>query len=110
MAKESLDNVARIAASKESLGGYPKALLDIIRELQGVTFTPVAGATAATNIPVTDIATEDTLVGVLSVDFAGGAIANLIAEASITSAGNIQCATTDTSAAKLIVVWLNKSG
>lgn len=71
--------------------------------------TIVAGDTATTNIAITDIALDDVLAGVVFLDFTTPANnAELLSEASITSAGNIQLDTTDTSAGYLIVTWLDR--
>lgn len=79
-----------------------------IYELQSLTTTLVAGTTATTNIAVTGIATEDTLQSVLMQDGTTKAVTNVSSEASITSAGNIQLATTDSTGNTLIVNWYNK--
>lgn len=84
----------------------------ILTEIQGLKITVVAGAGATTNIAVTGIATVDTLLSVLQLVGAGSDvtdIADRTGEASITSAGNIQLSSTDTSGSKLIVVWYDKS-
>ena len=76
----------------------------------------VSGAAAATDIAVTGIVTADTLLGVVKLDFTltegapntrTWAAADLLSEASITSDGNVQLATTDTSDAVLLVTWLS---
>lgn len=70
----------------------------------------LAGASASTNIAVTGIATEDTIIGCF--EFAtAAAIATLTdrtATTSITSAGNIQC-TDDTSSDALLLIWHDAS-
>lgn len=78
-----------------------------VRELQGLTMDVVAGADVDTNIAITGIAVEDTLMAVLHYT-AGAAVANLTSEAAITSAGNIQLTTTDTTGDQLVVFWFNK--
>ena len=76
----------------------------------------VSGAAATTNIAVAGIVTGDTLLGVVKLDFTltegapnnrTWAAADLLSEASITSDGNIQLGTTDTSDAVLLVTWLS---
>lgn len=95
-------------------------LVAAIKELQRLSFSVVAGNTATTNIAVTGIATEDTIVAVLRADVAADtgtsatgnkvqALSAVTSEASITSAGNIQLSTTDTTGDTLIVVWFNKT-
>ena len=79
-------------------------------------FTVVNGAAAATNIAVTGIATTDKIVSVVKLDFtlAEGTpntrtwkASDLTSEASITSAGNIQLSTTNTTGEVLLVFWLD---
>ena len=78
-----------------------------IRELQGLTTAYVAnGSLAATNIPVPGIKTTDTLQSVVYYPTAGGV--QLITDASITSAGNIQSAATATNAGSLLVNYFIK--
>ncbi len=71
----------------------------------------VAGTTAAANIAVSGIATTDKIVAVVRVDLDAAAanidVDDLTSEASITSAGNIQLSTTNTTGDKLIVFWLD---
>jgi hypothetical protein len=74
-----------------------------IRELQGKATTVVAGAAATTDIAVTGIAVGDTLGSVLM--FAAGVPSDVSSEASITSAGNIQLSTTDSTGNQLVVEW-----
>lgn len=82
-----------------------------IRELQGLRFTLVAGAAAATNIAVAGIAVADTLVSVLrfDVDTTLRDITDVTSEAAIRSAGNIQLTTTVTTGDKLLVIWIDKA-
>jgi len=68
----------------------------------------VTGATAATNIAVTGIATEDTLISVIEHNATSALPTDRTATTSITSAGNIQCSAT-TSADSLVVLWLDNS-
>ncbi len=81
-----------------------------------VKFTVVNGTTAATNIAISGIATTDKIVSVVKLDFTltEGApntrtwdASDLTSEASVTSAGNIQLSTTDTSGEILLVLWLD---
>ena len=69
----------------------------------------VAGTTAVTNIAVTSITTKDVITSVThwSTTAAIATCVDLTSEASITSDGNIQLATTDTSSDSLLVVWLD---
>lgn len=78
-----------------------------ITELQGLTVNVVNGTTAATNIAVSGIALVDTLVSVIM--FTAGVPSDVTADASITSAGNIQLATVDSTGNKLQVMWFNKA-
>lgn len=80
-------------------------LYPIVKEIQGWSLSVVTGAAANTNIPVTGILLEDTIIKVVLVDFVGATVTEVAA--TITSNGNIQ--TTATSAAKaLLVYWYNK--
>lgn len=81
-------------------------LYSLLHELQGLKISVGTGAGAASNIAITSIATTDTLRAVFKV--AAGAWTDLTSEASITSAGNIQCSTTSTSGAKVVVIWYQK--
>ena len=81
-----------------------------------VKTTVVSGGAAATDIAVAGIVTGDTLLGVVKLDFTltegvpntrTWAAADLLSEASVTSDGNIQLGTTDTSDAILLVTWLS---
>lgn len=101
--------------NREGLSGSTlagKNLMRALREAQ-VKITVVAGTTSATNIAVTGIATEDTIVSCLRLNRDATAanidIADVTAEANITSAGNIQLTTTNTTGDTLIVVWANKN-
>lgn len=71
----------------------------------------VTGAAIDTNIAVTNILTTDTLFGVHRYDIDGApkvvGVSDLLSEASITSNGNIQCDTTDTTGDALAVFWHN---
>jgi hypothetical protein len=84
-----------------------------IQELQRLKFSVVAGSTAVANIAVTGILTEDTIVAVLRLDRDATAaninLADVTSEASITSNGNIQLTTTNTTGDTLVVVWFNKN-
>lgn len=100
-------------------------MLDAIKDLQtadlaSLAITIVDGDTADTNIPVTGITTSDSLVSVIEVviaadtgtDATGDKVTGLTdrtSEADITSAGNIQLDTTDTTGSQLVVFWLNAS-
>ena len=93
-------------------GGWSGSLRKILTELQGLKTSVVTGTTSATNIAVTGIKTEDTLQSVVGIDGDAAVLADsvidLTSEASITSNGNIQCSTTNTSAYRLIVNWWDK--
>lgn len=70
-----------------------------------------AGAAINTNIAITGIATTDKLVAVLQVEPDNGATGTMLtsrtSETSITSAGNIQLTTTNTTGKQLLVLWLD---
>ena len=71
----------------------------------------VNGTTAAANIAVTGIATGDKLVAVIGFDpdnaTPASQVQNFTSEASITSGGNIQLSTTDTTGFDLLVIWMD---
>lgn len=112
----ALTSLAELAAKERNLETLPAGagaggLLGLLTELQGLTFTSVAGAGTATNIAVSGIATEDTLLAVIhfqTTTYTPSTILNLVAEATITSAGNIQLSSTNTTGGRLLVIWLNK--
>jgi len=74
----------------------------------GLQFSLVNGAGASTNIAITNIATEDTLLLVLEFAQTSNDPTDRTSASSITSAGNIQC-TTATDNDKLLVVWNDNS-
>lgn len=86
-------------------GSGPGSAAAMIRELQGITQTVVAGAAASTNIPVPGIGAGDTILS--AVMFAAG-VPSMV-PASVTSAGNIQ-STTDTTGSQLLVTYFKKEG
>ena len=71
----------------------------------------VDGTTATTNIAVTGIATADKLVAVIGFDpdhaTPASQVQNFSGEASITSSGNIQLSTTNTTGFDLLVIWMD---
>ena len=77
-----------------------------LKELQSLKTEVLDGAAAVTNIAVTGIAVGDTIQS--AVMYAAGVPSNVTAEVSITSAGNIQLATTDSTSNKLVVNWFGK--
>lgn len=79
-----------------------------IRELQGKATTVVAGAAATTDIAVAGITMADTLGSVLM--FNSGTPSDVTSEASITSDGNIQLDTTNSSGNQLVVEWYSHVG
>ncbi len=79
-------------------------------------FSVVNGTTANTNIAVSGINTQDRIVSVVKLDFTlaeGGPntrtweASDLTSEASITSNGNIQLSTTNTTSEILLVFWID---
>ena len=79
--------------------------------------TVVTGAAADTDIGVSGITTGDTLMGVVKLNFTltEGApntrawdAEDLLSESSVTSDGNIQLDSTDTSGAVLLATWLSR--
>ncbi len=84
-----------------------RILKTAIEELQGLTKELVAGNSATTNIAIAGIKTTDTILSVLHLT-AGAASADLTSEASITSDGNIQLSSTDTTGDQLWVEFYSK--
>jgi len=76
-----------------------------INELQGLTTAVAAGAGAVTNIAVAGIKLTDTLQSVVM--FTAG-VPSVVTDASITSAGNIQCAATVTTGNTLVINYYVK--
>jgi hypothetical protein len=72
----------------------------------------LAGTTAAADIAVTDIATNDIIIfaGVFTASSSIASFADLTSECSVTSAGNIQFASTDTSGNDVWLIWEDTSG
>ncbi len=79
-------------------------------------FTVVNGTTANTNIAVSGINTQDRIVAVAKLDFTLSEgtpntrtweASDLTSEASITSNGNLQLFTTDTTGEILLVFWID---
>lgn len=85
-----------------------------IRELQGLKQQVVAGTTANTNIALAGATVaKTTIVGVIEhdPDKGGAGVSGLndrTSEAAITSDGNLQLDTTDTTGHELIVTTFNK--
>ena len=82
--------------------------LHVIRELQSKATAILAGAAATTNIALTGATTADTLGSVIH--NTAGTLADVTSEASITSDGNIQLSTTDTTGDQLVVEWYKHVG
>ena len=73
------------------------------------TFVVAAGAGTDTNMAVTGITMNDDLLSVVAFNGDGTAnvsVLDVTSEASITSAGNIQCTTTALTAYNVLVIWL----
>ena len=84
--------------------------LGIMEILQSEKTAVVTGDTATTNIPITGILVGHKIKRVIAmINNTASAIAvaflDLTSEASITSDGNIQLSTTDTSTYRLLVEW-----
>jgi len=81
-----------------------------IRELQGLAMALVAGAAKDTNIAITGVTVRrTTIVGVLEFVAATPVLNDRTAEANVTSDGNIQLDTTDTSGSQLVVLYFHKA-
>jgi hypothetical protein len=85
----------------------------ILKELQGFKVVALAGTTSATNIAVTGIATVDTILKCFQVEPDNGTAATMLtdrtSETSITSAGNIQLSTTNTTGKQLLLFYFDKA-
>jgi hypothetical protein len=82
-------------------------------ELQGLTFTVVAGAAADADIAITGFSyANDTILSVLHFNVTAGDIDTLTDKTSEVQAGSVdgafQLSTTATTGDTLLVVWLNK--
>lgn len=108
MPLRSLNDFSPASRGTENTNG----LFAILTELQGLKFAVVTGANANTDITVTGIATEDTIVAAIGIDGDNATLANTVtdrkAATSITAANTIQC-TASTAAERLIIVWFDKS-
>jgi hypothetical protein len=89
-------------------GGY----LEVLSQLSRMKFNVLAGTTANTNIAVSGIATDDVLMFCLRLDrdatAANITMADVTAEVAITSAGNVQLSTTNTTGDSLLLIWCDK--
>ena len=90
--------------------------IDGILNNQVLKFTVVNGAAANADIAIAGIAAADKIVGVAKLDFTLSEgtpntrtweASDLTSEASVTSAGNIQLSTTNTTSEVLLVLWLD---
>lgn len=77
----------------------------------GLQFSLLAGTTATTNIAVTGIATSDSIIFCAHISTAAAiaTMADITSEVSVTSAGNIQLSSTDTSSDALLLIWNDNS-
>jgi hypothetical protein len=76
---------------------------------ESLKISTVTGAAADTNMAVANITTDCELLSVLSIDWDDDTATHLTddtAQASITSAGNIQSSTNNSGHA-MLVIWLN---
>lgn len=73
-------------------------------QLQAKRTSIVAGAAAATNIAIAGITQDAHLLSVIQMS--GGVPADATADASVTSAGNIQLATINSTGDTLMVEWV----
>lgn len=119
----TVDTTAAVAGLPDASAAALKAGLDEIVAIaeggtRGVKQQVVAGAAAVTNIALAGVKTTDRIIGVVGfpkvADTGTSATGNklsdcvdLTAEASITSTGNIQLATTNTTTYVLVVTWLD---
>lgn len=105
MTLETKDNLGHGGTGFHGTGKGSAAAM--IRELQAQKSGVADGALPATNITLTGVKANDTLVSVIHFE-AGAPTADMVAEASITADDTIQLSTTDTTGDKLVVTWLAK--
>lgn len=74
-----------------------------IKELQGKKTSVVTGGAAATDLPMAGVGANDSIGSVIM--FASGTPSDVTSEASISSAGNIQLSTTNSTGNQLVVEW-----
>jgi hypothetical protein len=102
MALTVVDNVGGNRHSEYSKRSQLTKLTAAVKEVQRLRQTTVAGDDVETDIPVAGIATADVLVSVINL-----ADGTVVADAAITSAGNIQSAGTDTTGDRLLVTYFD---
>ena len=85
--------------------------MDKARSSMNLRIDLIDGTTATTNIAVTGIATDDEIIfcGHISTKAAIATLADITSEVSVTSAGNIQLSSTDTSSDQLMLMWIDTS-
>lgn len=95
---------ALLAASKDTIKGVILRRLDArLNQIDSEQSAFVSGAAVDTNIAVSGITTAQEIVSVTR--FNSGVPSDVTSEASITSNGNIQLDTTNTTGNTLKVVW-----
>lgn len=113
-----LDDTGTAPASQRT---SEEAVRSAVKELQSLSVAVVAGTTAATNIAVTGLDTDDVIVAVLQFDVAVDtgtsatgnkvqAVASLTGEASVPTTGNLQLSTTNTTGDTLLVMFYSAVG
>lgn len=89
------------------------SVFDLIQELQGLKFKVLAGAATDTDIAVTGIAVDDTILSCMMVEPDDGTdstmLTDVTSETNITSAGNIQLDTTTTTGKQLLLIYYDKT-
>lgn len=102
-----LDNNPSLGAGGTGMYGKGPGTVEwMVRELQLKRTVILAGTTATTNIALAGALLGDSIITVLH--NSAGVFVDLTAEASITSDGNIQLSTTDTTGDELHVTWTPK--
>lgn len=99
------------AASTLTPDGSPD-IRTCLDQLQTLTAAFGTGAAINTNIAITGIKTTATIIGAVEIQppTAGSGNTmktNLKAEISVTSAGNVQCTTTNTTGNQVLVIYCN---
>jgi hypothetical protein len=113
MALRTIAEILDRTNNPEIVGSSSNNVGAILKEIRGLKVAVVTGTTADTNIAISGIATEDTLLAVLGINGTGeevlaDTLVDLSATTSITSAGNIQC-TDSTASWRLLVFWYDKN-
>jgi hypothetical protein len=93
-------------ADPASRKGVQEIMREAIVELQSIKFAYAAGTTAATNITVTGIETDDTVLAAFSLTTSAVAV-DMLSEVAVTAADTIQFSTTNPTGLQVVVVYVD---